>query len=184
MILMLAFSNNSISSTPLCVAVNTSEGGDSFRFSICTYFRTIPMILFILVQFDILSSNQANTEFEQVLLTFTFNSCLISGSDSSKLDSYLFLKTKILQVAIGKLDHYTTSGPSLHLSHPDLLMHHQLYIRITFCINIMPLVSICVVMNQLHSACQKHFEPFAFIVDITKDKLAICPEVLPDTCHI
>ena len=30
-------------------------------------------------------------------------------------------------------------------------------------------------MNQLHSLCHKHFEPFAFIVDITKDNLAICP---------
>ena len=85
MILMLAFSSNSVSTTPLCVAVNTSEGGDSIRFRICTYFRTIPMILFILVQSDILSSNQANTEFEQVLVRFTFTSCLISGSYSSKL---------------------------------------------------------------------------------------------------
>ena len=72
MILMLAFSSNSMPTTPLCVSVNTSEGGDSFCFSICTYFRTIPMILFILIQSDILSSNQANTKFEQVLLTFTF----------------------------------------------------------------------------------------------------------------
>ena len=85
MILMLAFYNSSMSTTPLCVAVNTSDGSDSFRFSICTYLRTIPMILFVLVQSDILSSNQANTEFEQVLVTFTFTSCLISGLDSSKL---------------------------------------------------------------------------------------------------
>ena len=34
-------------------------------------------------------------------------------------------------------------------------------------------------MNQLHSVCHKHFEPFAFIVDITKDNLTICPEVFP-----
>ena len=42
------------------------------------------MILFILVQSDILPSNQANTEFEQVLVTFTFTSCLNSGSDIFK----------------------------------------------------------------------------------------------------
>ena len=39
-------------------------------------------------------------------------------------------------------------------------------------------------MNQLHSVCHKHFEPFAFIVDITKDNLTVCPEEFPDTCHI
>ena len=39
-------------------------------------------------------------------------------------------------------------------------------------------------MNQLHSVCHKRFEPFAFIVDITKDNLTICPEVFPDTCQI
>ena len=92
MILILTSSNNTISSPPLCVAVNTSEGGDSFHLSICTYFRTIPMIPFILVQSDILSSNQANTEFQQVLVTFTFTSCLISGSDSSKLGQLFFSK--------------------------------------------------------------------------------------------
>ena len=92
MILMLAFSNNSISITPLCVAVNISEGDDSFRFSICTYFRTIPMIFFILLQSDILSSNQVNTEFEQVRVTFTFTSCLISVSDSSKLGQLSIFK--------------------------------------------------------------------------------------------
>ena len=92
MIPMLVFSNNSILTSPLCLAVNTSEGGNSFDFSNCTYFRTIPMILFILVQSNTFSSNQANTEFEQVLVTFTFTSCLISGSDSSKLGQLSFPK--------------------------------------------------------------------------------------------
>ena len=39
-------------------------------------------------------------------------------------------------------------------------------------------------MNQLHSVCHKHFEPFVFVVEVTKDNLAISPEVFPDTCHI
>ena len=85
MILMFAFFNNSISTTPLRVAVNTFEGGDSFHLNISIYFRTIPLTHLILVQSDILSSNHVNTEFEQVLVTFTFTSCLISRSDSSKL---------------------------------------------------------------------------------------------------
>ena len=67
MILMLAFYNSSMSTTPLCVAVNTSDGSGSFRFSICTYFRTIPMILFVLVQSDKLSSNQANQNLNKFL---------------------------------------------------------------------------------------------------------------------
>ena len=46
----------------------------------------------------------------------------------------------------------------------------------------MPLGGIWVVKNQLHSVCHKRFEPFAFIVDVTKDKLDICPEVFPNTC--
>ena len=95
------------------------------------------------------------------------------------LDNYLFLKTKILQVAIGKLDHYTTSGPSLYLLDPDPLMHHQLDY-----FNIVPLISIWVVANQQPSVCRKHFELFAFIVDVRKDNLPICPEVFPDTSHI
>ena len=92
MILMLTFSSNSMSTTPLCVAVNTSKGSESFRFSICTYFRTISMILFILVRSGIFSSNQANTEFEQVLVTFTFTSCLIFGLILSKLRQLSFYK--------------------------------------------------------------------------------------------
>ena len=71
MILMLAFSNNSISTTPLCAVVHISESGDSFCFSICPYFRTISIILLILVQSDNLSSNQINTEFKQLLVTLT-----------------------------------------------------------------------------------------------------------------
>ena len=121
MIFILAFSNSSISTMLLCVAVNTSKGSDSFQFSICTVFTTIAMILFILVQSDITSSNHVNTGFEQVLVTFTFKYRI-----HPNLDNYLFLKTKILQAAIGKLEHYTTSGPSLYLSCLDPLIHHQL----------------------------------------------------------
>ena len=39
-------------------------------------------------------------------------------------------------------------------------------------------------MNQLQSVFHKNVEPFAFIVEIIKDNLAICLEVFPDTCHI
>ena len=37
----------------------------------------------------------------------------------------------------------------------------------------MQLNSISVVTNQLYSISNKHFEPFAFIVDVTKDNLQI-----------
>ena len=126
MILMVHFSNNSISTTPLCVAVNTSEVGESFRFSICTYFRTIPIILFIIVQSDILSSNQVNTEFEQVLVTFTFTSCLISGSDSSTLGQLSFPKDQDSSGCHRKAGPLYHPWTFLYLSHPDSLMHHQL----------------------------------------------------------
>ena len=83
MILMLVFSNNLIPTTPLCVAVNTSECGYSFRFSIYSYFKATPIIHFSLVQSDIFSSNQDNTEFQQVHVKFTFTSCLFLDQDSS-----------------------------------------------------------------------------------------------------
>ena len=91
------------------MTVNTSEGGDSFNFSNCTYFRTIPMIFFILVQSDILSYNQADTEFEQVLATSTFTSCLISESDSSKLGQLSFSKDE------DSSDFHWKAGPLHHL---------------------------------------------------------------------
>ena len=67
------------------------------------------MIFFILVQSDVLSSNQANTEFEHVLVTFTLNSCLISGSDSSKLGQLSFSKDQ------DSSGYHRKAGPLFHL---------------------------------------------------------------------
>ena len=95
------------------------------------------MVLFILVQSDILSSNQANTEFDQVLVTFTFTSCLISGSDSSELGQPSFSKDQDSSGChrkAGPLYHLWTF---LYLLDPDPLMHHQLDY-----FNIVPLISI------------------------------------------
>ena len=127
MILMLATSNNPISPTPLCVALTTPESGDSFRFSNCTYFKTIPMILFILLQSGILSSNQANTEFEQLLATFTFTSCLIFGSDSTKVGQLSFSKDQDSSGChrkAGPLCHLWTFFVFAHIQTP--LIHNQL----------------------------------------------------------